>query len=476
MYDYDYNDYDYDYSVNYADGYTTTEWGNSYTTIDNPALDQIYAILPVIGIISSILGLFMIISTWRIFKKAGKHGWASIVPIYNFIVLIEVAGLPLWYFILFLIPFVNIYAMFKIYIELAHKFGKGTCFGVLSIFFPIICLPILAFGKCKYEGNDNNTSTTITNTDNNNGVNETQFQNMVSNSELQTSTMSNNGFNPEPAVPSFIPTNDISNNMQNEIGITENTNSVVNETYSKTLPENINNTLNNQNIMWEVNSPVYDNNVSVPNNQVETVNVNHTDNNFSNMNETVTNTMNNNVNNVVVDNNLNTISSESNNPTVENAIPSNINQTIVPEIPNIDNVQNMDNTINSGANEVSNFNNNGEVNLTTNNQNVNVIPSLEEVGSNLVSEKPPVNIEINNIPINSVEQNNNELPSNQVINEPVVSEINVMNNPINNEEQNVIPEIQSIPNIPVEDNSKKNITDTMSLNELLAEINIEEQK
>ena len=180
--------------------------------------------------------------------------------------------------------------------------------------------------------------------------------------------------------------------------------------------------------------------------------------------------------NVVVDNNLNTISSESNNPTVENAIPSNINQTIVPEIPNIDNVQNMDNTINSGANEVNDLNNNGEVNLTINNQNVNVIPSFEEVGSNLVSEKPPVNIEINNIPINSVEQNNNELPSNQVINEPVVSEINVMNNPINNEEQNVIPEIQSIPNIPVEDNSKKNITDTMSLNELLAEINIEEQK
>lgn len=466
MYDYDYNDYDYDYSVNYADGYTTTEWGNSYTTIDNPALDQIYAILPVIGIISSILGLFMIISTWRIFKKAGKHGWASIVPIYNFIVLIEVAGLPLWYFILFLIPFVNIYAMFKIYIELAHKFGKGTGFGVATVFFPIICLPVLAFGKCKYEGSDN-TSTTITNTDNNTGINETQLQSIAGSSEVHDNnnyqnTMSNNGFNPEPVVPSFIPTSDVSNNMQNEIGITENTNSVVNETHSKTLPENINNTLNNQNIMWEVNSPVYDNNVSVPNNQVETVNVNHMDNNFSNMNETATNNMNNNE----VDN---TTNNEQNNTI------SNTSEVVVPEISSIDIVPNVNTNSNDVAPVVNTNVNTIEGSVITDNQN-NVIPSIEQLGSNPVSEKPPVNIEINNIPINSVEQNNNELPSNQVINEPVVSEINVMNNPINNEEQNVIPEIQSIPNIPVEDNSKKNITDTMSLNELLAEINIEEQK
>lgn len=94
-----------------------------------------------------VVGVLLIVSLWMIFKKAGKPGWASIVPIYNIIVLIQVAGLPLWYIILLLIPFANIYAIFKIYIELAHKFGKSTGFGVLTVFFSEICLPILAFDK-----------------------------------------------------------------------------------------------------------------------------------------------------------------------------------------------------------------------------------------------------------------------------------------------------------------------------------------
>lgn len=80
-------------------------------------------------------------------QKAGKPGWASIVPIYNMIVLLEITELPLWYIVLFFIPFANIYALFKIYIELAHKFGKSTGFGVATVFFSIVCLPILAFSK-----------------------------------------------------------------------------------------------------------------------------------------------------------------------------------------------------------------------------------------------------------------------------------------------------------------------------------------
>lgn len=444
-------DYDYDYSVNYADGYTTTDWGNSYTTIDNPILDQIYTFLPIIGIVSLVLGLLMLISTWRIFKKAGKYGWASIVPIYNTIVLIEVAGLPLWYFILFFIPFVNIYALFKIYIELAHKFGKGTGFGVLSIFFPIICLPILAFGKCKYEGNDNNTNTTIVSTDNNTGVNEAQFQNMVSNNDVQSSTMNNSEFNPKPVVPSFIPTSDVSNNMQNGNTMTDN-NASVNNMEVNTLT---NNTSNVQDIMWEVNSPIDNNQVVEPNN----LNViNPMENNFSNMNETVTNNMNNNV----VDNN--TTNNEQNNTI------SNTSEMVVPEIPSLDIVSNA-NTVDNNVAPVVNTNIN-TIEESVISDNNNVIPSIEEVSNN-------PNDENNNIPVNNVEESD-ILPSNQN-NNTTVEEININNNPANNipignVEENVIPEIQSIPNIPVVDNTKKNISDTMSLNELLAEINIDEQK
>lgn len=93
------------------------------------------------------VGILAIVSLWIIFKKAGKPGWAAIVPIYNLVVLLQICDLPLWYIILYFIPFVNIYAIFKTYIALAHKFGKSTGFGVLMVFFSGICLPILAFDK-----------------------------------------------------------------------------------------------------------------------------------------------------------------------------------------------------------------------------------------------------------------------------------------------------------------------------------------
>ena len=103
--------------------------------------------LVILMIISLLLSILLIVSMWKIYKKAGKPGWAAIVPVYNIIVLLEIAELPLWYIVLFFIPFANIYALFKIYIELAHKFGKSTGFGVATVFFSIVCLPILAFSK-----------------------------------------------------------------------------------------------------------------------------------------------------------------------------------------------------------------------------------------------------------------------------------------------------------------------------------------
>ncbi|MEA2043640.1 MAG: DUF5684 domain-containing protein, partial [Bacteroidota bacterium] len=44
--------------------------------------------------------VLMIASLWKIFEKAGKPGWASIIPIYNLIVLLEIVGKPVWWFIL----------------------------------------------------------------------------------------------------------------------------------------------------------------------------------------------------------------------------------------------------------------------------------------------------------------------------------------------------------------------------------------
>lgn len=104
-------------------------------------------------IFSVILGLILLISYWKIFNKAGKPGWASIIPIYNYVVMIQIAKLSMIYLILLMLPIVSIFATFKINIEIAKKFGKSTGFGIGITLLPIIFIPLLAFADNAYEDN-----------------------------------------------------------------------------------------------------------------------------------------------------------------------------------------------------------------------------------------------------------------------------------------------------------------------------------
>jgi hypothetical protein len=93
----------------------------------------------------------MIAAGWRVFEKAGKPGWAAIIPIYNTIVLLEIAGKPIWWIFLMLIPFVNIVIAILVMIDLAKNFGKGAGFAVGLILLPFIFFPILGFGSAEYD-------------------------------------------------------------------------------------------------------------------------------------------------------------------------------------------------------------------------------------------------------------------------------------------------------------------------------------
>ena len=97
-----------------------------------------------------VLVLF-IAGMWKTFQKAGEPGWAAIVPIYNLIVLLEIAGKPVWWFLLMLIPFVNIVILAMVCIALAKNFGKGAGFGLGLLFLSPIFYPILAFGDARYQ-------------------------------------------------------------------------------------------------------------------------------------------------------------------------------------------------------------------------------------------------------------------------------------------------------------------------------------
>jgi hypothetical protein len=94
--------------------------------------------------------LVVIAGFWKTFQKAGKPGWASIVPIYNLIVLLEIAGQPLWWIILLFIPLVNIAVSIFVNIAVAKNFGKSTGFGVGLALLGFIFYPILGFGDARY--------------------------------------------------------------------------------------------------------------------------------------------------------------------------------------------------------------------------------------------------------------------------------------------------------------------------------------
>ena len=96
--------------------------------------------------------VFFIAAMWRVFTKAGHPGWAAIVPIYNMVVMAQIAGRPVWWVLLMFIPVVNIAVTLIMAIDIAKNFGKGTGFGIGLWLFGFVFYPILGFGEAEYVG------------------------------------------------------------------------------------------------------------------------------------------------------------------------------------------------------------------------------------------------------------------------------------------------------------------------------------
>jgi hypothetical protein len=107
---YDFSNYA-NYSTSYSDGLTTT---SSSAAMDGAVL---MIMLVVYGIVF-LLSIVTMVGMWKAFAKAGKPGWAAIVPIYNNIVQLEIAGRPAWWVLLTM--FVPI-------------FGVEYCFGIVGV-------------------------------------------------------------------------------------------------------------------------------------------------------------------------------------------------------------------------------------------------------------------------------------------------------------------------------------------------------
>src|SRR5580704_14110601 len=88
--------------------------------------------LLVILLLGLVFGIIEVAGMWKMFIKAGRPGWAAIIPFYNFWVLFEVAGKPGWWslsVLVSIIPFVGwiVPAVLELiaFLELAKRFGKS---------------------------------------------------------------------------------------------------------------------------------------------------------------------------------------------------------------------------------------------------------------------------------------------------------------------------------------------------------------
>ncbi|HOI32930.1 MAG: signal peptidase I [Bacteroidales bacterium] len=85
------------------------------------------------------------IFAWQLFNKAGKKAFLSLIPFYNLYVLLLIIKKPLWWYILLLIPFLNVFVYMLMLVELVKCYGKyGLGEQFLAVVVPFVYLPLIS--------------------------------------------------------------------------------------------------------------------------------------------------------------------------------------------------------------------------------------------------------------------------------------------------------------------------------------------
>ena len=137
-------------------------------------MEALYRMAAMLGL-GGILGWVLTsIALWRIFSKAGRPGWAGLLPLYNLYVLFDIAWETklFWYEMLLVSAAVTtvfvpmemgtLYGVCTVIaalglgvallFHLARAFGKGAGFALGLILITIPFLLILALGDARYTG------------------------------------------------------------------------------------------------------------------------------------------------------------------------------------------------------------------------------------------------------------------------------------------------------------------------------------
>ena len=137
-----------------------------------------FAILGIMSLLGSVLGIIMLISTMKIFKKAGKNMWYSLIPIYNIIIMMDIIKMKYKELLFLLIPFVgSLIFLYRYSVGLSKAFGKSNNYALGLFFLSFIFIPLLAFSDNKYVYGDNNVTENVNNNDITNQIENTTINN-----------------------------------------------------------------------------------------------------------------------------------------------------------------------------------------------------------------------------------------------------------------------------------------------------------
>lgn len=122
---------------------------NNYDVLYSAIAAGVSTTYLIIGLVVFILSL---VAKWKIFVKAGRPGWACIIPFYSDYCMYDIVWGNGWLFLLCFVPCVNVVISIMMLFKLAKAFGKGTGFGFGLLFLNTIFVLILGFGDAEYIG------------------------------------------------------------------------------------------------------------------------------------------------------------------------------------------------------------------------------------------------------------------------------------------------------------------------------------
>lgn len=109
-------------------------------------------ILSIIAIVSLAIFILQIVAKWKIFDKAGEHGWAALIPFYSTYVLYKITWENGLFFLLSYIPCLNVIVTVMTNMKLSAVFGKNDGFAIGLSLLGFIFYPVLAFDSSEYDG------------------------------------------------------------------------------------------------------------------------------------------------------------------------------------------------------------------------------------------------------------------------------------------------------------------------------------